>query len=320
MTRSEGANWQNKVRRRVKCPSKYNKRPSYLDKHSCELAPQIVARKLETAKANGGGVRLPYGTITRVVEEMKPTFPWLTMGMVKSHMKKKNVGVKHSNPNTANEETATCHEDSTLSTLTPESAPTIATADSGSTCPPSDATIGTALGSTAVASSPAPASIAFGRPKGSTQQHLMEITERIRLATADATRKYSAALAHRRIAIEEDKGRHTTALRLPSGTLSAIITASMQKFKLAENLELKIKESTIRSRNKRGNHNPIMPQGTPSPMIQIEPYLVAVITQLARMRSPINCSTGLHLVNSMIEGTKIAKDLADWKFKHNVQT
>jgi hypothetical protein len=148
----------------------------------------------------------------------------------------------------------------------------------------------------------------------------MEITERIRLATADATRKYSAALAHRRIAIEEDKGRHTTALRLPSGTLSAIITASMQKFKLAENLELKIKESTIRSRNKRGNHNPIMPQGTPSPMIQIEPYLVAVITQLARMRSPINCSTSLHLVNSMIEGTKIAKDLADWKFKHNVQT
>jgi hypothetical protein len=29
------------------------------------------------------------------------------------------------------------------------------------------------------------------------------------------------------------------------------------------------------------------------------------------MQSPMNCSTGLVLMNSMIEGTKIAKDLAD---------
>jgi hypothetical protein len=134
---------------------------------------------------------------------------------------KKNIGVTHSNPNAANEETATCHDDSTLSTLTPGLASTIATADSGSTYPSSDATIGKTLGSTAVVSSSAPASITFGRPKGSTQQHLMEITERIRLATADATRKHSAALAYQGISSKEDKSRHTTALRPSSGTLSA---------------------------------------------------------------------------------------------------
>jgi hypothetical protein len=51
-------------------------------------------------------------------------------------------------------------------------------------------------------------------------------------------------------------------------------------------------------------------------MAHIEPYVVEVIKQLSRMRVPINATTGLHLINSMIEGTTIAKELQEWKLKH----
>ena len=55
-------------------------------------------------------------------------------------------------------------------------------------------------------------------------------------------------------------------------------------------------------------------------MAAIEPYLVEVILQVARMRRPINATAGLHLANSMIKGTKIEQQLTKWKLKHVVQT
>jgi hypothetical protein len=42
-------------------------------------------------------------------------------------------------------------------------------------------------------------------------------------------------------------------------------------------------------------------------MAAVEPYLIAIILQLARMRSPINAAMSLHLANSLIQGTDIAK-------------
>ena len=38
------------------------------------------------------------------------------------------------------------------------------------------------------------------------------------------------------------------------------------------------------------------------------------------MQEPITPTIGLLLVNSMIEGTSVAKDLKSWKLKHNVHT
>jgi hypothetical protein len=45
-------------------------------------------------------------------------------------------------------------------------------------------------------------------------------------------------------------------------------------------------------------------------MAVVEPYLASVILQLANMRCPINTTTGLHLANSMIQGTTLAKQLS----------
>jgi hypothetical protein len=55
-------------------------------------------------------------------------------------------------------------------------------------------------------------------------------------------------------------------------------------------------------------------------MAVFEPYLVEIIVQLVRMRCPITVGTGLHLANSLIKGTTIARDLVEWKLKHNIQT
>ena len=53
------------------------------------MALNIVARKVEIAKANNGGV-VPYAAMTDIVESMKPTLPWLTKGMLRSHINKLN--------------------------------------------------------------------------------------------------------------------------------------------------------------------------------------------------------------------------------------
>jgi hypothetical protein len=63
---------------------------------------------------------------------------------------------------------------------------------------------------------------------------------------------------------------------------------------------------------------PPVQQGTPSPMLAIEPHLVELVIQLARMRCPINVTSGLQLANSLIAGIPIAKQLVKWKIKHNV--
>ena len=55
-------------------------------------------------------------------------------------------------------------------------------------------------------------------------------------------------------------------------------------------------------------------------MLGIEPHLVELIIQLARMRCPINVTAGLQLANSLIAGTPIAEQLVKWKITHNVQT
>ncbi len=56
-------------------------------------------------------------------------------------------------------------------------------------------------------------------------------------------------------------------------------------------------------------------------MLGIEPHHVELIIQLARIRCPINVTSGLQLANSLIAGTLFAKQLVKWKItKHNVQT
>ena len=53
--------------------------------------------------------------------------------------------------------------------------------------------------------------------------------------------------------------------------------------------------------------------GQVSPLLRIEPIIVSIIVQMARMRQCLTPSKGLLLVNSLISGTKIQQDLVEWK-------
>ena len=132
-----------------------------------------------------------------------------------------------------------------------------------------------------------------------------DLKERIRLATAEAAKSYSTVRA---------TARANNKPRAPKGELAKIVQTSKQKYDIED---VHISMETVRTRARRHNFDPAVSQGTPSPMLKIEPYIVETIAQLARMRSPINVKTGLQLANSIIEGTPLMLELIAWKSKHN---
>jgi hypothetical protein len=60
-------------------------------------------------------------------------------------------------------------------------------------------------------------------------------------------------------------------------------------------------KDTIRQTVKRNTKDGYI--GQRSPMLDIEPYLVELVTKLAEMRTPITTTQGLELANSLISGT-----------------
>jgi hypothetical protein len=259
------------------------------------VALNIVARKVEVAKANNGGV-LKYRAMTDIVNSMKPTLPWLTTGMLRNHVNKLNKEKLKRDPARPTVEDvagATANNGgestSTLSALT---------LDTGGN---SDSAMG--------ATSSNDDNVG-GRPKGSSADSKRDLKRRERLAMLEATRQYQDKLMKKR----KSDGSNT---RLKHGTLATIIEKAKALYNVVENST--INPSTIRSRCKRNHINPVVAQGTTSPMAAVEPYLIAVILQLARMRCPINATMGLHLANSMIEGTDIAKAIMAMREKRKKQ-
>jgi hypothetical protein len=95
-----------------------------------------------------------------------------------------------------------------------------------------------------------------GRPKGSSANSKRDVKQRERLAVSCAARQYQEALKKKR---KQDG----SATQLMHGTLATII----EKAKTLYNLENStINPSTIRSRCKRNDINPVVLQGTSSPM------------------------------------------------------
>ena len=98
--------------------------------------------------------------------------------------------------------------------------------------------------------------------------------------------------------------------RLEPGVLDHIIQSVKLKRKTTEN----ISSSAIRKRSERHslvNHH--VARGQVSPLLRIEPVIVEIILQMARIRQCLCPSKGLQLVNSIIKGTKIQDELIKWK-------
>ena len=235
------------------------------------MALNIVARKIEVEKANNGGV-LKYKAMTDIVNSMKPTLPWLTKDMLRNHIKKLNkekMKREAARPPDDVDAAASPANDGGGQSTSTLSALTLDTGGNSDTMP-------------GITSSGSEDNLG-GRPKGSSAESKRDLKERKRLATLAATKQYQEELKKKR------KQDGSTA-RLMHGTLATII----EKAKAFYNVENStINPSTIRSRCKRNHIDPVVSQGTTSPMAAVEPYLIAVILQLAQMRCPINATMGL---------------------------
>jgi hypothetical protein len=224
------------------------------------MALHIVARKVEVAKANNGGI-LKYKAMTNIVEGMKPTLPWLTKDMLRSHIRKMKKDATRKLPGedvTAATANSGGSDPSTLSSLTPETSVTLNAGDNGNamtaTEVPSEGNVGV-----------------DGRPKGSTAFSKRELKQREQFAKRDASKEYQEELKKKR----KQDGSST---ELKHGTLATIIAKAKGLYNVEDSI---INPSTIRIRCKRNNINPVVSHGTTSPMAAVEPYLIAFILQLA---------------------------------------
>jgi hypothetical protein len=126
--------------------------------------------------------------------------------------------------------------------------------------------------------------------------------KRIALATQSAVQLLAETLSKKK----------QSGSSIEKGALTEIIMKVKQDYQLPD--DIIILESIVRQRLKRNTKSGHC--GLTSPMIEIEPYLVSIIIQLANMWVPITSSQGLALCNSIIQGTKFQKVIKDYKMKY----
>ena len=147
----------------------------------------IVARKIEIAKANNNGL-VPHGALNDIVTQMKPTLPWLTKEMLRSLVKKLNK-LKNCEP------TPPAEGNVNSSTLSPQTIETGMPKTSGDNWMSSIvSSIATATGADSIAATMPNDDADFvllgGRPKGSTLNNKQDVKEREQWATFEAARAY----------------------------------------------------------------------------------------------------------------------------------
>ena len=127
-----------------------------------------IIQQIETCKAQNGG-KLPYGTISSIVESHKVNFPWLDVRKVNYHMQKLNAQLPSTNRNDTNDisaQTKPKTEAMPVSNLTEEE---------------SDFPQET---------NAAPYNPLDSRPKGTTNEAYMNLTRHIALAKNEAAEEY----------------------------------------------------------------------------------------------------------------------------------
>ena len=115
----------------------------------------------------------------------------------------------------------------------------------------------------------------------------------------------------KRFANLKEKYRKTTGKRLGRGVVQDIIDQVKRKRNI---MDADISPAVIRRRFYRGSiENNHLAGGQESPLRAIEPIMVEIILQMARIRQCLTPSRALRLINDLIDGTKIQQDLIKWK-------
>ena len=242
-------------------------------RHVACLCSEIESKR----SANG---RIPRGVIQKVVNDNKLIYTWLTVDILKKGLKK----YTRSSSSTNNVTTITDISDLTNESFCP---------DPNGEVNPVPAVVGVSHESSQNLESHNEKR--GGRPKGSTIQ-----------AARDKAKRKEELLND----IATSWHQSCKSVMNKRNALDTLIQAKKEEHGL---LELVIEKGCIRQRVKRNrlicsNHS-----GTTSPMAPIEEHIVALLSQMAKMRQPLNVSEGLSLANSLIEGTQWEEQLISFK-------
>ena len=226
--------------------------------------------------------KLPYRYVTLLLQEMKPSMSWLTRNIVNKAYIKHRKDIRTGRM---------------PSSIDAKNVGTVVSEPSGG------AVVEDAISSTGTDGPKKPKG---GRPEGTT--HASKKLTKLKIVNAknEIAKEYAALMKkHKRIGT-----------RVRKGTLEKIIK------KVSKKMEIKdmILPATIRQRYYRKQIVSYHVGGHISPLNSIEPTIIEIILQMARIRQSITPSKGLMLVNSLIKGMPIQKELVKWKRKFSNDT
>ena len=134
-----------------------------------------------------------------------------------------------------------------------------------------------------------------GRPKGTTNVTKKQVADSVTAALNEITEEYKK---------KKSEGP------MKKGELASIIASVKRKRSLPD--DVRILPDTIRRRVRRKSTF-VTHRGPASPLAAIELTVVKIIIQMARIRQSLTQAKGLALVNSLINGTDLQKELIKWK-------
>ena len=232
-----------------------------------------LCRGMYEASKNNGN-RLPYGHLAKLLKEVQPGNEWLSRNVLnKAFIKYRSKQVL-----------------TDVAVVDKEPPKTISVKASGSLL----------SNLSNVSSTISSKSKPVGRPVGTTMLQKKSNEMKLIDAKNEVTIMYNDM---KKEAIQKGS-------RIKYGALRDLI----KSVKSARHIKADISSSAIRRRvhrNRLVNHH--IAGGQVSPLLKIEPLIVEIILQMARIRQCLCPSKGLQLVNSIIKGTKMQEELIKWK-------
>jgi hypothetical protein len=237
---------------------------------------------------NGGST---HGIVTKIINEQKKQFPWLTRNML-YYYRAKATEQKKLPPQ---EISTSVREGTQISDLSGTLHLFEDNAELCSNYPDKESSLILTVQDNNNARKKG------GRPKGSTQA-----------ASENTKKRKLAALNHAAIEFQKQKQNRGGSVRVKKGVYEMIIKETLTLFDLPED---SISKETVRSRLRAGRNVMVAHPGPNSPMIAIESYLVDMLTTLAAMRQPVTPAVALEMINSVIHGTVTESEVREWKKK-----
>jgi len=270
-------------------------RNNSLSKQFMLCSATVIAEKIVAGKKKNHG-RVPWGFAANLLKQGRETFLKISMKTINNYIKKlEEESITETNFNGIISVRSNSGN-SGFSTLTDS----LQLADSIGSVTNDQSTINGST--TSESNGPCRKSVFGGRPKGSTVGFQLDVRQRIKAATKHATDALRQAKHD-----EKTKGKG----RVAKGLLTTIINDAKAMHNLDDSVV--ISEDVVRQRVKRKSNNGKV--GPKAPLLQIEPYIVSLIIQLANMRVPITASQGSQLCNSIIKGTKFGNQVVEYTRK-----